>query len=101
MLKTILMRSEKNLRDISSEGSICVLPNAMEHRGLNLQGNLYSFGILLLEIVSGRPSYCQERGCLDQWAKEYLVAPDVMAGLVDPELKHFNKRRYVKWRGNT
>ncbi|CAH2080161.1 unnamed protein product [Thlaspi arvense] len=89
--KTILVRSEKNLRDISSEGAICVLPNAMEHRGLNLQGNIYSFGILLLEIVSGRP-YCQERGCLVEWAKEYLGATDVMAGLVDPELKHFNQK---------
>ncbi|CAA7041893.1 unnamed protein product [Microthlaspi erraticum] len=90
--KTILMRSEKNLRDISGEGAICVLPDAMEHRVLNLQGNLYSFGILLLEIVSGRPSYCQERGCLVQWAKEYLVAPDVMASLVDPELKHYSQK---------
>uniref|UniRef100_A0A1J3G8Z3 Putative LRR receptor-like serine/threonine-protein kinase n=1 Tax=Noccaea caerulescens TaxID=107243 RepID=A0A1J3G8Z3_NOCCA len=90
--KTILMRSEKNLRDMSSEGAICVLPDAMEHRVLNLQGNLYSFGILLLEIVSGRPSYCQERGCLVQWAKEYLVAPDVMASLVDPELEHYSQK---------
>ncbi|VVB09480.1 unnamed protein product [Arabis nemorensis] len=91
--KTINVRSEKNLRDISSEGAICVLPNAMEHRDLNLQGNIYSFGILLLETVSGRPSYCQERGCLVEWAKEkYLGAPDVMASLVDPEMKHFNQK---------
>ncbi|CAH8390795.1 unnamed protein product [Eruca vesicaria subsp. sativa] len=87
--KTVLVRSEKNLRDISSEGAICVLPNAMEHRDQNLKGNIYSFGILLLEIVSGRPSYCQERGCLVKWAKEYLGAPEV---LVDPELEHFNQK---------
>ncbi|EOA18793.1 hypothetical protein CARUB_v10007407mg [Capsella rubella] len=91
--KTIQVRSEKNLRNISCEGDICVLPSAMEHRDLDLQGNIYSFGILLLEIVSGRPSYCQERGCLVEWAREkYLTAPDVMTSLVDPELKHFNQK---------
>ncbi|ESQ46838.1 hypothetical protein EUTSA_v10027677mg [Eutrema salsugineum] len=90
--KTIHARSEKILTDISSEGAICVLPSAMEHRGMNLQGNIYSFGMLLLEIVSGRPSYCLERGCLVEWAKEYLGAPEVMASLVDLELKHFNQK---------
>ncbi|KFK33028.1 hypothetical protein AALP_AA6G321000 [Arabis alpina] len=91
--KTINVRSEKNLRNISSEGPICVLPYAVEHRDLNLQGNIYSFGILLLEIVSGRPSYCQERGCLVEWAKEkYLGSPEVMTSLVDPEIKHFNQK---------
>ncbi|CAN8272887.1 unnamed protein product [Cochlearia groenlandica] len=87
--KTILVPSEKN---ISSEGPICVLPNAMEHRDMSIRGNIYSFGILLLEIVSGRPSYCQDRGCLVEWAKEYIGAQDVMDSLVDPELKHFNQK---------
>ncbi|XP_010447211.1 PREDICTED: probable LRR receptor-like serine/threonine-protein kinase At1g63430 [Camelina sativa] len=91
--KSIQVRSEKNLRNISCEGAICVLPNAIEHRDLDLQGNIYSFGILLVEIVSGRPSYCQERGCLVEWAREkYLSAPDVITSLVDPELKHFNQK---------
>nr|VDD61703.1 unnamed protein product [Brassica oleracea] len=86
--KTVLVRSEKNLRDIISDhGAICVLPNAMEHRDQNLKGNIFSFGLLLLEIVSGRR---QERGCLVKWAKEYVGgAPQV---LVDPELEHFNQK---------
>ncbi|KAF3516572.1 hypothetical protein DY000_02061060 [Brassica cretica] len=86
--KTVLVRSEKNLRDINSDhGAICVLPNAMEHRDQNLKGDIFSFGLLLLEIVSGRR---QERGCLVKWAKEYVGgAPQV---LVDPELEHFNQK---------
>ncbi|KAG2325177.1 hypothetical protein Bca52824_007905 [Brassica carinata] len=81
--KTVLVRSEKKLS--SDHGAICVLPNAMEHQ--NLKGNILSFGLLLLEIVSGRPS---ERGCLVKWAKEYVGgAPQV---LVDPELEHFNQK---------
>ncbi|CAH8391157.1 unnamed protein product [Eruca vesicaria subsp. sativa] len=89
--KTILARSEKNLRNINSEGAVCVLPNAMESRYLDVSGNIYAFGVLLLEIVSGRPPFCKDRGFLIEWAKEFLETPEAMASLVDPELKHFNQ----------
>ncbi|CAK9164969.1 unnamed protein product [Ilex paraguariensis] len=87
--KTILSRSEKNSGDISNEGAICVLPNSLEGRHLDVQGNIYAFGVLLLEIISGRPPYCKDKGCLVDWAKEYLELPEVMSYVVDPELKHF------------
>ncbi|KAL3498818.1 hypothetical protein ACH5RR_041550 [Cinchona calisaya] len=87
--KSILSRSEKNSGSISNEGTICVLPNSLEARHLDIQGNIYAFGILLLEIVSGRPPYCEDKGCLVDWAKEYLEVPEVMSCVVDPELKHF------------
>uniref|UniRef100_A0A1J3D9S8 Putative LRR receptor-like serine/threonine-protein kinase n=1 Tax=Noccaea caerulescens TaxID=107243 RepID=A0A1J3D9S8_NOCCA len=89
--KTILARSEKNLRNISSQGAICVLPSAMESRYLDVSGNIYAFGVLLLEIVSGRPPFCKDRGFLIEWAKEFLETPEAVASLVDPELKHFNQ----------
>jgi serine/threonine protein kinase len=63
----------------------------MESRYLDVSGNIYAFGILLLEIVSGRPPYCKDKGFLIEWAKEFLEAPEAMSGLVDPELKHFNQ----------
>ncbi|BFG31704.1 hypothetical protein CerSpe_179780 [Prunus speciosa] len=88
--KTILARSEKNSGSISSQGDICVLPNSMEARHLDVKGNVYAFGILLLEIISGRPPYCKDKGCLIEWAKDYLELPEVMPYVVDPELKHFS-----------
>ncbi|CAB4279891.1 unnamed protein product [Prunus armeniaca] len=88
--KTILARSEKNSGSISSQGAICVLPNSMEARHLDVKGNVYAFGILLLEIISGRPPYCKDKGCLIEWAKDYLELPEVMPYVVDPELKHFS-----------
>ncbi|XP_050375918.1 probable LRR receptor-like serine/threonine-protein kinase At1g63430 [Argentina anserina] len=88
--KTIIARSEKNSGSIGSQGSICVLPNSMEARHLDIQGNVYAFGVLLLEIISGRPPYCKDKGCLVDWAKDYLELPDVMPHVVDPELKHFS-----------
>ncbi|KAG6399312.1 hypothetical protein SASPL_140788 [Salvia splendens] len=87
--KTVLSRSEKSSGTISNEGAACILPKNMEGRHLDIQGNIYAFGILLLEIVSGRPPYCEDKGCLVDWAKEYLDLPEVISYVVDPELKHF------------
>ncbi|KAF4369247.1 hypothetical protein F8388_022903 [Cannabis sativa] len=87
--KGVIARSEKYSGSIDNQGSICVLPNSLEARYLDIQGNLYAFGVLLLEIISGRPPYCKDKGCLLDWAKEYIELPEVMSYLVDPELKHF------------
>ncbi|XP_076947427.1 putative LRR receptor-like serine/threonine-protein kinase At1g63430 [Bidens hawaiensis] len=88
--KTIISRSENNSRSISHEGDICVLPSSFEDRNLDIQGNIYSFGVLLLEIVSGRPSFCKDKGCLVDWAKDYIGKQDEMSSVVDPSLKYFN-----------
>ncbi|KAE8710855.1 putative LRR receptor-like serine/threonine-protein kinase [Hibiscus syriacus] len=87
--KTILARLEKNSGSIGNNGAICLLPSSVENRHLDIQGNIHGFGILLLEIISGRPPFCKDRGCLIDWAKEYLESPDAMSNIVDPELKHF------------
>ncbi|KAK1353337.1 putative LRR receptor-like serine/threonine-protein kinase [Heracleum sosnowskyi] len=89
--KTIISRSEKNSGAISCEGAVCVLPSSLNSRHLDVQGNIYAFGVLLLELISGRPSFCKEKGCLVDWAKEYLDLPEVMSKVVDPELKHFRE----------
>lgn len=67
--KSILSRSEKNSHNIGSQGAICVLPNSLEERNLDVQGNVYSFGVLLLEIISGRPPYCKDKGNLVDWVR--------------------------------
>ncbi|XP_011080986.1 probable LRR receptor-like serine/threonine-protein kinase At1g63430 [Sesamum indicum] len=89
--KMIFSRSEKSSGTISNEGAVCILPDALEGRHLDIQGNIYAFGILLLEIVSGRPPYCKDKGCLVDWAKEFLESPNNMSYVVDPELKHFRQ----------
>ncbi|XP_071685921.1 probable LRR receptor-like serine/threonine-protein kinase At1g63430 [Rutidosis leptorrhynchoides] len=89
--KTILTRSENSSRCISNEGAICVLPSSLQGRHLDIQGNIYTFGVLLLEIISGRPTLCKDKGCLVDWAKDYLEKPEEMASVVDPALKHFRE----------
>ncbi|CAA0811961.1 Probable LRR receptor-like serine/threonine-protein kinase [Striga hermonthica] len=46
--KTVLSISEKSSDTISNEGAVCILPNSLERRHLNIQGNIYDFGILSL-----------------------------------------------------
>lgn len=90
--KSILTRSENNSRCISNEGAICVLPSSLEGRHLDIQGNIYAFGVLLLEIISGRPPLCKDKGCLVDWARDYLEKPEEMTSVVDPSLKHFREK---------
>ncbi|KAF9600072.1 hypothetical protein IFM89_002545 [Coptis chinensis] len=86
--KAVFARSGKSTDSIRS-GVICESPDSLEPSHLDIEANIFSFGVLLLEIISGRPSYCKDRGCLVDWARQYLELPEVMSSLVDPELKHF------------
>lgn len=70
--KNVISRSEKNSGNINSEGAICILPNALEARHLDIQGNIYAFGVLLLEIISGRPPYSEDKGCLVDWVRKRI-----------------------------
>lgn len=69
--KMILTRSEKNSGSIGNNGPACLLPNSLEKRHLDVQGNIHSFGILLLEIISGKPPYCKDKGCLIDWVNNH------------------------------
>ncbi|KAG5375463.1 hypothetical protein IGI04_040059 [Brassica rapa subsp. trilocularis] len=40
-------------------------------RFLDVSGNIYAFGVLLLEIVSGRPPFCKDRDFLTEWLKHF------------------------------
>ncbi|GMH26591.1 hypothetical protein Nepgr_028434 [Nepenthes gracilis] len=87
--KTILARSEKTSCSIASNGAICVLSSSVEERHLNVQGNIYAFGVLLLEIISGRPPFCKDQGYLVDWARNYLQQSEMRSEVVDGQLKHY------------
>ncbi|KAL0913724.1 hypothetical protein M5K25_017206 [Dendrobium thyrsiflorum] len=82
----VLSKSENNSDLISDGYSFNSLVGSSE-RQLDIQCNTYSFGVLLLEIISRRHPFCKARGCLVDWAAEYLQNPDEIGKLVDPELK--------------
>ncbi|XP_062162449.1 protein MALE DISCOVERER 2-like isoform X1 [Alnus glutinosa] len=51
--------------------------------------NVYSFGILLLEIISGKLPYSEEQGHLVSWAAEYINDKRSISYMIDPTLKSF------------
>ncbi|KAK8629956.1 hypothetical protein V6N13_078770 [Hibiscus sabdariffa] len=51
--------------------------------------NVYSFGVLLLEIISGKFVYTEEQGHIEEWAAQYLNDKESLSNLVDPTLQAF------------
>ncbi|KAA8519643.1 hypothetical protein F0562_013912 [Nyssa sinensis] len=67
--------------------------NESEHSELpplaDPETNVYSFGILLLEIISGKLPYSEDQGPLVHWAVEYLNDKRSISYMIDPTLKSF------------
>ncbi|KAD5316797.1 hypothetical protein R6Q59_031960 [Mikania micrantha] len=108
--RSVITRSENNSISISNEGAMCVQPSSLAARHLDIQSNICAFGVLLLEIISGRCPICKDSRFLADWVKEYLEEPGKMASIVDPSLKHFRDEdlevihevvRYCFQTGNT
>lgn len=53
------------------------------------QGNVYSFGVMLLEIISGKVAYNEEQGSLVNWAADYLNDKRRISYMIDPTLESF------------
>ena len=51
--------------------------------------DVYNFGILLLEIISGKLPYSEEQGDLVNWASDYLKDKRNIGCLIDPTLESF------------
>ncbi|XP_073005002.1 probable LRR receptor-like serine/threonine-protein kinase At1g63430 isoform X1 [Typha latifolia] len=84
--KMIFSKSEKNYGYIN-DGAIHDYMDSLEQRHMDVQSNTLAFGVVLLEIISGRPPYCKDRGSLLDWAAEHLQHPEEIGKLVDPELE--------------
>uniref|UniRef100_A0A7N0TWE2 Protein kinase domain-containing protein n=1 Tax=Kalanchoe fedtschenkoi TaxID=63787 RepID=A0A7N0TWE2_KALFE len=55
----------------------------------DLETNVFSFGILMLEIISGKLPQSDEYGSILNWANEHLLDKQGINNLVDPTLKSF------------
>ncbi|XP_042382975.1 probable LRR receptor-like serine/threonine-protein kinase At1g63430 [Zingiber officinale] len=86
--KVIFSESKKSAGYITNGGSLPGHNSSREQQDMEIQANIFAFGVLLLEIISGRPPNCKERGCLITWATEYLQNPEEKVKLVDPGLKN-------------
>lgn len=86
--KTIQLKVKKDLGLVINGGAFHGIVDSMERRHMDVQGNIYAFGVLLLELVSGRPIHCKNRGSLVDWAIEKLHDRGKVSMIVDPELEN-------------
>ncbi|WVZ67176.1 hypothetical protein U9M48_016295 [Paspalum notatum var. saurae] len=55
----------------------------------DLDGIVHQYGIILLEILTGKVPYSDEDGSLEQWASGYFSGKMSLADLIDPSLDWF------------
>lgn len=81
---------------MSSKPSI---KNGSDHSALpplaDPETNVHSFGLLLLEIVSGKLLYSDEYGPLGKWASQYLNDGQKVSQIIDPTLKSFKDNELI------
>ncbi|KAM7499398.1 hypothetical protein LguiA_023812 [Lonicera macranthoides] len=57
------------------------------------ESNIYSFGVILFEIVTGRTPYSVDGGTLDDWASDYLRRQPPLREMVDRTLNSFENEQ--------
>ncbi|XP_047063446.1 probable LRR receptor-like serine/threonine-protein kinase At1g63430 [Lolium rigidum] len=85
--KMLFSRHEKSLGHFNNKASFHGRDSS-EDKQADVQGNTFAFGVILLEIISGRLPYCKDKGYLVDWAIKYLQQPEEIGKLVDPELSN-------------
>lgn len=63
----------------------------LETSAVDLESNVYRFGTILFEMITGRIPYSIENGSLENWASEYLKGEQPLKDIVDPTLKSFQE----------
>ncbi|TYI30246.1 hypothetical protein ES332_A05G372700v1 [Gossypium tomentosum] len=60
----------------------------------SLESNVYTFGVLLFEIVTGRMPYLVDNGSSEDMASDYLRREQALVEMVDPTLNSFDKDQF-------
>lgn len=58
--------------------------------------NVYSFGVLLFETITGRIPYVVDNCSLENWASDYLNGEQPIKEMIDPTLNSFDEEQLEK-----
>ncbi|PRQ34593.1 putative protein kinase RLK-Pelle-LRR-VI-2 family [Rosa chinensis] len=68
----------------------------MEVPSASPESNVYSFGVILFEMFTGRIPYSVEEGSLVDWASHYLRGEKPLGEMVDPILESYQEEELEK-----
>ncbi|XWS71880.1 hypothetical protein CRYUN_Cryun03dG0175800 [Craigia yunnanensis] len=68
----------------------------LESPSADAESNVYSFGVILFEMITGRIPYSVDNGSLADWASDYLKRGQSLKEMVDPTLKFFQEDELEK-----
>ncbi|KAK9124589.1 hypothetical protein Sjap_014191 [Stephania japonica] len=68
----------------------------LEEQTPNQESNVYSFGVILLEIVTGKLPYSTYDGAIVGWSSPYLRGVEPCKQMVDPTLTSFKEEQVNK-----
>ncbi|KAJ1272019.1 hypothetical protein BS78_06G171100 [Paspalum vaginatum] len=70
-----------------NSASVNSITDSRHKRFMDVQENTFAFGVILLELISGRASVSKDTRGLVDWARKHLEQPDEFSKLVDPRLQ--------------
>lgn len=68
----------------------------LETTSEHIKGNVYSFGVILFELITGKTPYAVVNGFLGDWAGEYIRGQP-LRDLVDSSLNSLQADEIEKW----